>query len=121
MKEFLSSVLREARSATEMTLRVLAEKVGCAPSLLSEIENGLRPAPKDEKLLEKMAIALNLDVNRVINAARYDRERRDTKMIRDLLSQDDELAACYCRAKEEYSMEELRNLFMEVFNRKKGV
>lgn len=117
IKEFFGSLMRQARADLGVTLRELALKVGCAPSFLSEVENGLRPAPKDKSTLEKIAKALNLDWDRVVEAAKNDRARRDMKIVKELFAQDDALAACYCRAKEHCSEEELRKLFMEVFER----
>lgn len=117
MKMFLGTVMHEARVKAGITLRELASKVGCAPSFLSEVENGLRPAPKDEPLLIRIADALGLDASSVKEAASNDRARRDLKLLKELFTQDDELAACYCRAKEMYNETELKKLFKEIFTR----
>ena len=92
-------------------------KSGMCPSFLSEVENGLRPAPKDEPLLIRIADALGLDASSVKEAASNDRARRDLKLLKELFTQDDELAACYCRAKEMYNETELKKLFKEIFTR----
>lgn len=97
MAKFLSTLLQEARGVHKMTLRRLGEIVGYAPSFLSEIENGIRPAPKDEELLTKLAKALKLNAEDVIEAARREREARSPKRLRDLFKHDRELAACYYR------------------------
>ena len=104
--------MREARTKSGLTLRELALKVGCAPSFLSEVENGLRPAPKDTIVLEKLAKTLGLDSARVFEAVKNDRD-----IVKELFAQDDALAACYCRAKAHCNEDELRKLFMEVFER----
>ncbi len=117
VKIFLGTVMREARVKAGITLRELASTVGCAPSFLSEVENGLRPAPKDEPLLIRIANALGLEASSVKEAASNDRARRDLKLIKELFAQDDELAACYCRAKEMYDENELKELFKEIFTR----
>ena len=109
--------MREARTKSGLTLRELALKVGCAPSFLSEVENGLRPAPKDTIVLEKQAKTLGLDSARDLEAVKNDRDRRDMKIVKELFAQDDALAACYCRAKAHCNEDELRKLFMEVFER----
>lgn len=97
MTEFLSTLMETARGAQKITLRKLAEAVGCKPSFLSEVVNGIRPAPKDEAMLIKLAKALNLDSGIVIEAARREREARNPKRLRDLFKKDPELAACYFR------------------------
>lgn len=117
MKMFLGAVMHEARIRAGITLRELALKVGCAPSLLSEVENGLRPAPKDEHFLEKLAAALDLEAKKVKEAANNDRARRDMRFFKDVFARDDELAACYCRAKEVCNEDELKKLLKEAFSR----
>lgn len=117
MSKFLSALLKEARLSADMTLRSLAEKVGVMPSYLSELESGLRPAPKDEGLLHKLASILNIEYSTVSIAAKRDRERRDIKAIRELLITDDELAASYCRAKETWNQEEMKAALLKVFSK----
>lgn len=95
--EFLSTLMQKMRGEHKITLRRLGEIVGCAPSFLSEIENGIRPAPKDEELLTKLAKALKINAEDVIEAARREREARNPKRLRDLFKHDHELAACYFR------------------------
>lgn len=117
MREFLGSLVRQQRIKLGLSLRELASKVGCVPSLLSEMENGLRPAPKAQELLEKLAYFLDIDLARVLAAAQNDQSRRNTRDFREMLARDDELAACYCRAKEEFSQEEFKSLLMEAFKK----
>lgn len=120
MTDFLSSLVRNARRAAGITLRTLAEQVNCTPSFLSEMENGIRPAPKDEATLLKLANALDLEPHKVLMAAQKDRERRDIAVIRDLFIKDDELAACYCRAKENWDEEQIKAVLMEAFTRNRS-
>ena len=117
MRVFLGSLIREARTKAEMTLRQMAAQVGCTPSFLSEIETGLRPAPKEQTTLHKIATVLNLPFEEVEKAAQNDHSRRDIKFVKELFARDDELAACYCRAKETCNEDELKKLFFEVFQR----
>ena len=117
MREFLGSLMRQHRAKVGMTLRELALKVGCMPSFLSEVEHGLRAAPKDSAMLDKIAVALDLDKGRVHDSAKNDLARRDMKIFKEMFARDDELAACYCRAREQCSKDDLRRLFMEVFQK----
>ena len=117
MHEFLGTLMRRYRAEAKLTLRELALKVGCAPSFLSEVEHGLRAAPKDVGTLDKIAEALALEKKRVYDSAKNDQERRDLKIFKEMFARDDDLAACYCRAKEQCDQDELRRLFMEVFKK----
>lgn len=117
MREFFGTLLRKRRTELCITLRELAVKAGCMPSFLSEVENNLRRAPKDEVLLEKLARILKLDKNRVLKAAKNDQERRDMRDLKAMFAQDDELAACYCRAKETCDEEELRQVLKDAFQK----
>ena len=98
-----------------MTLRELACSVDSTPSFLSEIETGIRPAPKNSDFIIRIATVLHIDPEEALKAAKSDRERRDMKFLKKLFSQDDELAACYCRAKENFSEEEFRRIFKQIF------
>lgn len=117
MAKFFGALMRAARISAKMTLRDLSQQAGCAPSFLSEVETGLRPAPKEEAIVNNIASILHIPADQALEAARRDRERRDMKFIKELFSQDDQLAACYCRAKENCSEDELKKLFKEVFER----
>lgn len=117
MREFFGSLMRQYRAELGITLRELASKVGCMPSLLSEVENGLRAAPKDKDLLTRIAHILGLDPERVYESAKNDQERRDLKALKAMFAKDDELAACYCRAKEQCNQEEIRKILMEAFRK----
>ena len=117
MHEFLGSLIRQHRAKMGMTLRELAVKVGCVPSFLSEVENGLRAAPKDTVILEKIAKTLSIEPQRVYESAKNDQTRRDMKDFKALFAKDDELAACYCRAKEQCSQDDLKKLLMEAFQK----
>lgn len=115
MKKFFGSLMRTARMEAGITLRELAQLVGCTPSFLSEVETGIRSAPKDEHTILAIASALQISEVQALEAAKNDRERRDMKFLKGLFSQDDQLAACYCRAREQCSEEELKALFRKVF------
>lgn len=117
MREFLGSLMREHRTARGLTLRKLASQVDCMPSLLSEVENGLRAAPKDKNLLTRIADTLGLERERVYESAKNDQDRRDLKAIKAMFARDDELAASYCRAKEQYNQDELKQILIEAFER----
>ncbi len=117
MKEVFGTLMREGRTALQITLRELALKVGCTPSYLSEVENGLRSAPKDDELVYRIASELHIPAVQALEAAKNDRERRDMKFIRDLFASDDQLAASYCRARETCSDDELKNIFKEIFEK----
>ena len=99
MSESLTTLMEKARGTKKMTLRELSQKVKCTPSFLSEIENCVRPIPKDAGFLTKLAEALDLNVDAVIESANRERKARSPRRLRDLLK-NQELAACYYRLNE---------------------
>lgn len=56
--------VRHTRLARELTLKMLAEKVGCSESLLSKIENGR--ANPSLKMIQKMAYSLDVTVGELL-------------------------------------------------------
>ncbi|GJM19229.1 MAG: hypothetical protein DHS20C14_14420 [Phycisphaeraceae bacterium] len=68
----LGLMVRERRAALGMSLTLLAERVGCAKSYLSAIENGRRGPPGDE-LLRRLERALGLTSGELERVARWQR------------------------------------------------
>ena len=99
MSELFTTLMEKARGTQKITLRKLGELVGCTPSFLSEVENGVRPVPKDHDFLTRLAKVLNLDPIKVIESAERERVARNPKRLRDLFK-NHELAACYYRINE---------------------
>lgn len=114
-RKFFGNLMREARLHSKISLRDLAQTVGCSSSLLSGIENGYRSSPKDKKQIIRIAEALKIPVDDAVVAAKRDRERRDLSFFRKAFISDDRLAECYCSAREAFPDGELRILFREAF------
>ncbi len=90
-------ILRESRMAKRITLRALGKQLQRGASFLSELENGIRPAPKDEGFLINLSEALGLEATILLRAAEEGREQQNPKRLRGLLRKDPELAACFLR------------------------
>lgn len=69
----LGELVRSRRQALGLTLKEVAEKVGCARSYLSMIENDRRPdgSRPSEGLLWKLAEALEMEPARLVQAAQW--------------------------------------------------
>ncbi len=63
MKETFGEYIRKLRTGNELTLTQLAAKLDLDSANLSKIENGKREF--DEKRLEKLASAFNLDIDKL--------------------------------------------------------
>jgi len=59
------------RAALGMTLQQLADASGCGKGYLSEIENGRRPGPPSERILQNLEAALLLEPGTLVKAARW--------------------------------------------------
>jgi len=64
----IGSLIRTQRLARGLSLREIADRVGCAKSYLSAIETGRRPAPRGE-LLERLESALGFEPGVLVRAA----------------------------------------------------
>lgn len=71
--------MRARRAELGLTLVQLAELATCAPSYISEIENGKRATPPSEPLLIRLETALGLPVGKLRNAARWQQTPREVK------------------------------------------
>ncbi len=68
----VAAILRARRAECRLTLQQVADRVGCAKSYLSQIENGQRPRPPGEALLRGLEEALFLPAGVLIEAARWE-------------------------------------------------
>lgn len=73
------SVLKDLRSKRHLTLQALAERVGCAKSYLSEIENGRRSNPPSRELLDRLEEALGAEPNSLVRVALWERTPREIR------------------------------------------
>jgi phage repressor protein C with HTH and peptisase S24 domain len=89
-------VIRRERLRAGLTLARLAERVGCAPSYLSEVERGVKGAP--DAFLARVESALGLETNSLVRLAQWQRAPAVVKQ---------ELAAL---AKEGVVVEQLREV-----------
>lgn len=64
-------VLREARARADLSLQEVADRVGCAKSYLSALENAQRHAT--DEVLARLEAALSLAPGTLIDAARWER------------------------------------------------
>jgi transcriptional regulator with XRE-family HTH domain len=117
---FFSTMIRDARRDRGLTLRELSAKVECAPSFLSELENGLRAAPKDVDVLKRIADGLELSYEALCKAADNEKRRRDVKPLRDLFIKDDKLASLYCRVQENWNEDIVKLVLWEAFKKYHG-
>lgn len=98
--ESAGGLVRAERRRAGLTLAELAGRVGCAPSYLSEIERGLKPAP--DALLARLESALGLAAQSLVRRAQWERTpstvKRDvaaltggrvlTRKLRDVLGRE---------------------------------
>ena len=99
MGTFFTELMSEARAEKKITLRKLGEYMEVAPSLLSEIENRIRPVPKSDEFITRLANILGIDVEEALIGAKRERIATNPKRIRNLFK-NQELAACYYRLDE---------------------
>ncbi len=102
MENSVASVLKAARRERRITLRSLSEKTGKAISFLSEIENGIRPIPKDESFLNGLSAFLGLSGVDIINHAKKERETQSPQRFKKLFFEDTEMLACWRRVSAKY-------------------
>lgn len=72
LRHCVAEIIRARRAECRLTLQQIAERVGCAKSYLSQIENGQRPRPPSEALLRSLEEALFLPAGVLIEAARWE-------------------------------------------------
>lgn len=71
--ERLAETIRQRRAALRLSLQQVAERVGCARSYLSEIENGRREAPPSDGLLASLEAVMMLPAGELQTLARWAR------------------------------------------------
>lgn len=69
----IGALIHDRRVALGLTLQGLAQRVECARSYLSEIENGRRTRPPGDALLDRLERILGLPTGRLLDAARWQR------------------------------------------------
>ena len=74
MERIIQKRIRELRKEKELTLRQLAEKAGCTPSYISQVEKGL--TVPSLSMLGKLAAALNINVVNLLSEFQ-DRDQSD--------------------------------------------
>lgn len=81
-----ASTLRLHRLNQNLSLAVLAERVGCAKSYLSSIENGHKGPPADA-IIEKLELALSFQFGELFECAQWDQTpmpiREDIEHLRE--------------------------------------
>ncbi|PCI10426.1 hypothetical protein COB72_03495 [bacterium] len=81
-----ASTLRLHRLNQNLSLAVLAERVGCAKSYLSSIENGHKGPPADA-IIEKLELALSFQFGELFECAQWDQTpmpiREDLEHLRE--------------------------------------
>lgn len=80
-----ATTLRQRRSVLKLSLAKLADRVGCAKSYLSSIENGHKGPPADG-IIERLELALSFHENELYACARWDQTpiaiREDLEALR---------------------------------------
>lgn len=119
MSTRLGTILKEARSAKRMTLRKLGEFVGIAPSFLSEVENGIRPAPLGEDFWAKITQALQIgDAKEIAQRAQEEHELQRPKRFNRILQREPELAASFYRLSSQIPDDDkLAEMFLQVLKK----
>ena len=74
MEQKFANLLRETRLRKEISLRKLAKAVGMSVVYISDLEHGMRQAPRT-KLVLKIAEELQTDPVPLLQAAFHDRKR----------------------------------------------
>jgi transcriptional regulator with XRE-family HTH domain len=122
MARRFGEMLETARRAKKITLRKLSTLVGLSPSFLSEIENGRRMPPREAEKLRDLALVLNLDEKKLIEAAYRERIRKSPKVFEKLFSANQDLAWGLYRAAEDASEDDLQIAFRKALEslKKKG-
>lgn len=72
-------MIRARRASLGLTVRALAEAVGCTRTYLSQIENGRRSAPPSEALLRKLERNLRMEAGTLVSAARWQSSPAEVK------------------------------------------
>ncbi|GAB4520272.1 MAG: hypothetical protein Tsb0013_23900 [Phycisphaerales bacterium] len=67
----VGSLIRAQRLSLGLTLRALAERAGCTPGYLSEVENEKRGAPPSDELLGRLEHALEIERGTLREAAAW--------------------------------------------------
>lgn len=80
MSESITDILYLERHRRRLTMKQVAERVGCTGSYIHELESG-GSKPKPSKILEKLAELYNLDYAMV--CAKMDESRRAVKKSGD--------------------------------------
>ncbi len=68
----LGQIIRSRRSELGLTLQALAERVGCARSYLSTIENDRRDNPPSADLLRRLEKSLHLEPGRLVDEGEWE-------------------------------------------------
>lgn len=113
MKTEFGQLMSKSRNIKKVTLRKLSQLVGLSPSFLSEVETGRRLPPKDEEKLRDIALVLGQDPELLIQTARKERVKKDSKIFDKIFNIDKDLAWGLYRAAEDESDETFKNTMIE--------
>jgi len=115
-----NEMIKNRRLEAGLTVRKLAEQIGCSPSYLSEVENGLKPAPKSEEIINNISRVLLLPSEQLKKAVAIDSMSKNPERLKSIFSQEPELAASFYRVSESMSDDELIDMFKELVHKKTG-
>lgn len=105
MKKNFGEVIRELRTAQEIGLRELAQKIGISPAYLSRIERGRELPPKDETI-KKLAKFLAADPDVLFRLA----SSTDPEIV-DYLHNEQEALNLLRYIKYNFESEDIKKLF----------
>ena len=105
MKKSFGEVIRELRTAQEIGLRELAQKIGISPAYLSRIERGRELPPKDETI-KKLAKFLAADPDVLFRLA----SSTDPEIV-DYLHNEQEALNLLRYVKYNFESEDIKKLF----------
>lgn len=111
MAERFGDVLARARKEKKITLRKLSQLVNFSPSFLSELENSRRSPPREKEKILDLAIVLDINPQKLLEAAKMERVRKSPKIFEKLFDSDQNLAWGFFREAENASDDELQMAF----------
>lgn len=91
MSSFLGENIKKYRLNLELSIKDLSERSGVSSSTISQIENGKRKSLRSESL-EKIAKALNINVNELLSIDEGSYEVSDLNEAIQFILSDDEVS-----------------------------
>lgn len=119
MNRSFGSLLKERRLKTGLTMRQLAQQMGCAASFIAELENGRRLPPKDISVLEKLGKTLKVGTKELARLSERERVKpQEDKKVMNFFKTKGDLAFVLCREAQRLPDQELEKIIRNIKNGK---